>query len=192
MVEYSVVNISPEEAAEALNGIEASRRAMRSLVRAHRGHMFLWLWGGVWMASSVLNGWDERRFWFPAACLFWVGLLATFAIAYAQRGQFRSPFDRRFLAVCATLLLFGYGVWPVLLGWPHSAKAGYAYGTLLWMQVYVVAGIWFDNYWLWIGIVMTALILAGFILFPGAFWVFSLLGGATMVGTGFYVRHFWL
>ncbi len=162
---------------------------MRSVVRAHRGHLYLWLWGAVWIAASLLNGWDEARFWFPANCLFWAGLAASIAIAYTQRGKIRSRFNWRFLAVCATLLVFGYVVWPVFLGVPHTGKAAFGYGTLLWMQVYVVAGIWFDNYWLWIGVVMSALILAGFILFPGFFWIFSVLGGATMVGTGFYVRN---
>lgn len=183
------MQITSEEAAKALAEIEASRRAMRSVVRAHRGHLYLWLWGTIWIAASLLNGWNEARFALVAASLFWVGLPATFAIAYAKRRQVRSALNKRFLAVCAALLVFGYGVWPVLLGLPHSNKAAFAYSTLLWMQVYVVAGIWFDNYWLWIGIVMSALILAGFVFFPGFFWIFSLLGGATMVGTGFYVRN---
>ena len=43
MAEYSVMNISPDEAAKALNEIEASRAAMRQAIRAHRGHLYLWL-----------------------------------------------------------------------------------------------------------------------------------------------------
>jgi hypothetical protein len=185
------MNISQEEAANALGEIEASRTAMRAVIRNHRGHLYLWLWGSIWIVNSLLNGWSSARFWNTTNWITLAGLLATAAIIVMQRRQVRSRLDRRFVAVCGTLLVFGYGVWPFVLGGIHSYTAAYAFGMLIWMQVYVVAGIWFDNYWLWIGLVVAALILAGFLLFPGAFWAFSLLGGATLLGTGFYVRLCW-
>jgi hypothetical protein len=182
------MNISPEEAAQSLRDVEASRSAMRSLVRSHRGHLYLWLWGSIWIIVSLLNWADTPRFWALTNGIAVAGLVATVAIIVAQRRQVRSRVDRRFLAVCAVLLVFGYGVWPVFLGQPHTYKSAYGYGILVWMQVYVVAGIWFDNYWLWMGVIMTVLILGGFLLFPAIFWMWPLLGGATLLGTGFYVR----
>ena len=59
------------------------------------------------------------------------------------------------------------------------------------MQLYIVGGIWFDNYLLWVGLAVTALILAGFLLMPGFFWGSTILCGAVLVASGFHVRYFW-
>jgi hypothetical protein len=185
------MNISSEEAARSLREIEASRLAMQSVIRAHRGHLYLWIWGTVWIAVSLLLWVDAPRFFVLTNWISVGGLVATAGFILVQRRQVRSPVDNRFLAVCAILLAFGYGVWPVFLGPPHSYKAAYGFGILIWMQIYMVAGIWFDSYWLWIGLAMTVLILAGFLLFPAWFWAGPLLGGITLVGTGLYVRRFW-
>jgi len=185
------MNISPEEAKRSLREIEASRTAMRSLVRSHRGHLYLWLWGSIWIVVSLLNWIDAPRFWMLTNWISLAGLPATFAIMFFQRRHVRSPVNKRFLWVCVAMLAFSYGVWPVFLGEPRTYKAAYGYYILAWMQLYVVAGIWFDNYWLWVGVAVTALILAGFVFFPAAFWAWSLLGGATLLGTGFYIRLLW-
>jgi predicted lysophospholipase L1 biosynthesis ABC-type transport system permease subunit len=185
------MNISKEEAEQALRDVAASRLAMREVVRAHRGHLYLWLWGTVFIAIALLNWVFAEKYWVAGNWISAGGVVASFLIGWSQGHQIRSKVDRRFLAVCFALLAFGYGVWPVFLGAPHSVKASYGYSLLIWMQIYVVAGIWFRNYWLWIGLSVTALLLAGYVLFPGAFWAFSLVGGATLVGTGFYVRFCW-
>ncbi len=185
------MNITPEEAVRSLREIEASRLAMRSVIRAHRGHLYLWIWGTIWIAVSLLYWIDAPRFWVLCNWISVGGVVATIGFALVQRRQVRSSVDKRFLAVCVVLLAFGYGVWPVFLGQPHSYKSGFGFSTLIWMQIYMVAGIWFDNYWLWIGLAMTVLIVAGFLFFPAWFWVGPLLGGVTLVGTGFYIRRFW-
>lgn len=185
------MNISPEEAAQALNEIKASQAAMRSLVRAHRGHLYLWLWGAIWIVTSVLAGREPARWTLFSDWLSLAGLVATIAIGAIQRQQVKTRVDRRFLGVVVALLVFDYGVWPFILGIPHSFNGFYGYGMLIWMQIYVVGGIWFANYLLWIGIAVTALVLVGFLAFPASFWIFSLLGGATLVGTGTYVRLAW-
>jgi hypothetical protein len=185
------MNISQEDAETALKEIEGSRLAMRRAIRSHRGHLHLWLWGFIWIAMSALFWLDARRF---QAVTLWIcvaGVVGSFAIGILQNRQIRSPIDRRFAAVCAVLLLFGYAVWPVFFGGMASYKAAFGYCTLLWMQLYIVAGIWFDTYLLWVGLTVTALILAGFLLVPGIFWLLTILCGAVLVGSGSYVRYFW-
>jgi len=185
------MNVTPEEAERSLRDIEASRLAMRSLVRANRGHLYLWLWGAIWILISLLNWAGVDRRGALSNGLAAAGIVASFAIAFLQRSRVRSPVNLRFVGVCIAMLAFSYGVWPAFLGFPHSAKAAFGYGTLVWLQLYVVAGIWFDNYLLWLGIALTALILAGFLFLPAAFWMLTILGGVLLVGTGFYVRLFW-
>lgn len=182
------MNISKEEAVQALRDVEASRAAMSEAVRTHRGHLYLWLWGSVFSAIALLNWVFGETHWMVGNAISISGVAATIVIGWIEGRQIRSKVDRRFLAVCIIILVFGYGVWPVMLGTPQTCKAAYGFGLLIWMQVYMVAGIWFKNYWLWIGASATALILAGFIFFPAAFWGFCLLTGLTLVVTGFFVR----
>ena len=48
------MQLTSEEATRALAAIQTSREAMRSAVRAHRGHYHLWLWGVIWIAMALL------------------------------------------------------------------------------------------------------------------------------------------
>ncbi len=185
------MNISPEEATQALRDIEASRVAMRSAFRSHRGHLYLWLWGSIWVAVSLLCWNGTPLGWRISGWLSLAGVAASFVIGTLQGRQVRSRIDKRFIAVCIAILVFGYVALPIALGPPHSYKAAYALGMLVWMQIYVVGGIWFDNYLLWVGIAVTVLVLASLLFLPGAFWACTLLAALVLVGTGSYVRYFW-
>lgn len=185
------MNISPEEAAEALQSIDASRAAMKQAIRAHRGHLYLWLWGVLWLGMSILNWVDARRFAAANLILNGVGVVGSFAIGFLQSRQIRSPIDRRFVGVCISVLLFGYVGYPLLHGGYHSYQEAYATGMLIWMQIYIIGGLWFDNYWLWIGIAVTAVILAGLVMAPAFFWAAFLLAALTLILSGFYVRFYW-
>jgi hypothetical protein len=60
------------------------------------------------------------------------------------------------------------------------------------MQVYVVAGLWTDSYLLWVGVLVSVLVILGLFCFPGIFWLWmAVFGGGTLIASGFYVRHFW-
>ena len=183
------MNISPEEAAASLRDIEASRRAMQRAVRDHRGHLYLWIWGGFWAVISVLEALDVRNLVRITNGLLLAGVVVTVISILLQRRQVRKTRDKRFLAVCAVLFAFGYVVWPIFLGGPQSFASGFGFSLLVWMQIYIVAGIWFQNFWVWIGLAMTLLIVAAFLLFPAHFWIAPLVGGATLIATGFHLRN---
>jgi hypothetical protein len=190
------MNISREEAATALQNIEASRSAMRRAIMTHRGHLYLWLWGSIWIAMSALNWRYEMG---ALHAMWWLsggGMLATIVIGIVQSRQIRSKIDKRFLAVCAVVLVFGYFVWPFLLGDLHSFafrsyKGTYGYFTVLWMQIYMVAGIWFDNFWFWIGLAVSVCVIASLLFAPALFWAVTLLFGFVLLASGFYMRFFW-
>ena len=59
------------------------------------------------------------------------------------------------------------------------------------MQLYMVGGIWFDNFWFWVGLAMTALLVATLLLAPAMFWGVTLLLGLVLLLSGFYVRYGW-
>jgi len=185
------MQLSSEDAARALAAIETSRQAMRSAVRANRGHLHLWLWGAIWIAMALLaqvRGEPGMRL-FPWICL--AGVLVSVAIGSLQARRIRSaPVDRRFLGVLAAVVLFGAVVPAVLLHGPVDGKALFAYCGLVCMLCYVIAGIWFDTHLLWLGTVMAVLILVGLFVFPTIFWWWiAVFSGGPLIATGFYIRY---
>ena len=187
------LSVSPENATRALQDIDRSREAMRRAIRAHRGHFHLWLWGSIWISMALAmhflgEGGTRLLPWFVLA-----GVVVSTAIGIYQSRQIRVPTDRRFLAALVCLIGFGL-LWPILFG-AFSAPVNdvrlFAFIALLVMQIYVLAGIWFDSYLLAIGLVVSALILIGLFVFPQVFWVwFAVFCGGPVVLSGFLVR-FW-
>jgi hypothetical protein len=186
--------ISRAEADRALREIDDSRAAMRRAIRAHRGHFYLWLWGAVWTAMALLVHFLGRRGFAFFPWLIVSAMLLSFAIAVFQSRQIRVPIDRRFLGAIAAILGFGF-FWPVVLaGSGHSPNDAhtFAFICLLVMQIYVLAGIWFDNYLLFIGLIVSALILIGLFFFPTVFWLwFAAFCGGPIFLSGFLVRFAW-
>lgn len=185
------MNITPEEAALSLQQIRAAQNAMRQAIRSYGGHIYLWIWGAAWMADAVLRKLDYPKFYVTGNWIAVAGAIATIAVSFSQNRKFRGDVDRRFLAVCACLLVFGYGVWPRFFNMFRTFDLGFGYQELLFMQIYIVAGIWFDNSLLWVGLVVSAVTLTGLLVFPAFFWIAMLLSGATLVASGFYVRRSW-
>jgi hypothetical protein len=185
------MQLSPEEATRALTAIQASRDAMRSAVRTHRGHYHLWMWGLIWIAMAML-----AEFRGPAGVrLFpWLslgGVAGSCVLGFVQGRQIRMPVDKRFLGVLAAVIFFA-ALWPLVLRAPADNQVIFAYLGLVVMLCYIIAGIWFDTYLLWLGLVMTALILVGLFCFTGIFWWWiAVFGGGPLIATGFYVRYFW-
>lgn len=186
--------ILPDEAARAMREIDQSREAMRRAIRAHRGHLHLWLWGAIWVAMALaahFYGTHAMRF-FPFFVL--PGCIVSTAIGIYQSRQIRTPIDKRFLGALACLILFGL-IWPLILGGsrePFRDVRIFAFFALLVMQIYVLAGIWFDNYLLGIGLSISALILVGLFAFPHIFWLwFAIFCGGPVVLSGFLVRFWW-
>jgi hypothetical protein len=145
---------------------------------------------------SVLNWMYEER---ALHALWWImgaGTAASVLIGILQGRQIRGRIDGRLVKVGAVLLFLGYFIWPYLLGDLHSYalrsyKGAYGYFTVVWMQLYMVAGIWFDNFWFWIGLGVTLLIVASLMFAPALFWATTLLLGLVLLGSGFCVRYIW-
>lgn len=120
-----------------------------------------------------------------------LGIAASSVVGFTQSQQIRLPVNVRFVGVIAAVIGFAV-LFPFVLHAQPDARSVYAYLCLVAMQVYVVAGLWTDTYLLWLGIAVSALLTTGLFLFPDMFWMWAaIFGGGTLLGTGFYVRHFW-
>lgn len=184
-------SLTPQEAAASLAEIESARSAMRRVIRAHRGHYYLWIWGVAWIAMPLLAHFrgDQAMRYFPWICL--AGGIASAAVGFTQSSQIKTPVNGRLIALLAAILGFA-AVFPFILRSGADSRMYYAYACLVTMQAYVVEGLWTDTYLLWVGLLVTALILVGVWCFPGIFWLWmAACGGGTLLATGFYVRHFW-
>ena len=185
------MNLSPDDAAAALAEIEQARTAMRRAIRAHRGHYYLWIWGIAWIAMPLTAyfGGDAAVRYFG-----WINvpaILASITVGMMQHRQIATPGRGRVLGALAAILLFA-AIFPFVLQGRSDPRACYAYVCLVCMQCYVVVGIWSDNYLLWLGLFVAAMILIGFLLLPGIFWLWmAICAGGPLFLTGFYVRHFW-
>ncbi len=144
------------------------------------------------MSLSVHFRGKEGMRSFPFLVL--AGMILSTAIGSYQARQIRTPFDKRFFAALCCLLVFA-SLWPFLFGGFHGPQAdirSFAFFSLVVMQVYVLAGIWFDNYLLIVGLVVSVLILVGVFVFPEIFWLwFALCCGVPIVLSGFVVRYLW-
>ncbi len=120
------------------------------------------------------------------------GSIGSVAIGVLQHCQVRTPIDPRFIRVLVALV--GFALLPPFVFAGHLAQPErlFTYTVLVVAQCYVVAGLWFDTYLTWCGILLAALVLAGLFLFPAIFWLwFAVCCGGTLLGTGFYIRYFW-
>ncbi|HEY3755057.1 MAG TPA: hypothetical protein VGL42_02800 [Opitutaceae bacterium] len=190
--------ITPEEAAEALRLIDASRAAFRAAVGAKRGYQHLWIWGAVWATqclyiqlAPIVHAWVPN-----SLCV--AGIIGSLLVGRNQARAFRAPRDRRFFAALAAIIGFGVFVWPfIFLGHHPLSEQGasqtlFAYVSLIAMQCYVLAGIWFDNHLLWVGSLVSVLIVVGYVFFIAWFWWWmALFAGGTLIASGFYIRHSW-
>ncbi len=186
------MNLSKEEAAAALVAVGKSQEALRQAFRAHRGHYHLWLWGGVWILMALtahFGGPYGLQRYMGLFCL--VGGVLSFAIGMLQANQVRVPVDRRFLRVLFALLGFA-AVWLLVLRPDTTSERLFTYFALIVAQLYVVAGIWFDTYLFWLGLLLAVLLLVGFFFFLPIFWIWvAVFGGGSLILGGFYVRYFW-
>ena len=185
------MNISEEEASLALKQIASSQEAMRRAIRTQCGHYYLWIWGAVWMAMAINRALDLPRYWVMANWLTLAGTVVSVGVGVSQSSRFRAKVDKRFLAVCAAILGFGYILFPLFFKIAQNYDTMFGYQAVLWMQLYIVGGIWFDNSLVWIGLIACAVIVAGFLLVPAYFWVAAFLAGATLFASGFYVGKKW-
>ncbi len=183
--------LTSEQAGAVLADIEMARVTMRRVIRDHRGHYHLWIWGVAWVVMPLTAhfGGDNAARFFPFICA--AGGLLSFITGFTQARQIRRPANGRFMAVMATVWVFA-ALYPFVLRTPFDSRTLYAFLCLVAMQTYVIAGLWMDSYLLWLGIIVTVLVLAGVFLFPGIFWLWmAACGGGSLILSGFYVRHFW-
>jgi hypothetical protein len=186
------MELTPQDAEAALAEVERARATMRQVIRSHRGHHHLWIWGLVWiiMPLTAFFCGDQAVRYFGLMCI--PGAIASVVVGLRQGRQITAgPGAGRVLTAIAALLVFG-AAFPFVLHASSNPRGLYAYSCLVAMQSYVVAGLWTDTYLLRLGLFVSVLILIGYFWLPGIFWLWmAVCGGGSLLASGFYVRHAW-
>ena len=189
------MNISPDEAEEALAAIQKVTQKTRHSIASSGAYIFLIVTGVVWLvgflATQFLTGAIVAYIWIGTSLLG--GALAT--IVGIRRGpRVRGPSanasTRR--AVIFWLLLVFYAAAVIAIARPADGKQVTMFVLLFIMIGQLSMGLLLSFSSVWWALPITALALAGYFLLPQIFylWMGILVGGG-MIVLGLYIRLRW-
>lgn len=198
------MEITQDDAQRALQDIAAvSDRTKRALSLGPAPEILM-LWGLVWMCCYAGNQFASQLsgpIWLVGVA---AGTIGSCALGYRSSksvtktdGTKDPNIGKIGLAWCA---LFGYAVLWVFILDPNGGERS---GELASMQTsafiatipmfgYVVGGLWLGRFYVWLGLIVTAITMVGLLGFPQFFWIWmAFFGGGALFATGLYMRKVW-
>lgn len=186
------MNVSPEEAQEALDTIQ------QTTIRTRKGYgyngYYLMIWGGVWFigflvsqflqSNSAVVGWT----WGGLVLVAWVSC----AVLGINQGKYvRSQIGPRIGFFYLALFAFT-ALWFIVLT-PQNTRQGVMFFISIVMFGGVIAGILYRNLSSVIGSAsLTILAIVGYYLLPAYFFLWeAIFGGLAMVAIGLGLRLRW-
>jgi hypothetical protein len=181
------MTIDPREAATSLSDIASIERRTRETLIYARSSASLILWGllvGAAYVASFLEPALRYRHWIAVAVL---GFTGSFLIHYRHRARDSHLGE---LLLYTELVLFGFGFAFLLLFWPVTPRQIAAFWPLLFMLGYVIGGIWLGRFFIYCGLGVSALTLAGYFWAGPWFlpWMAVVNGGGLIAG-GLWLRR---
>ncbi|MEQ1781443.1 MAG: hypothetical protein ABMA14_08790 [Hyphomonadaceae bacterium] len=190
------MNVSREEAAQALADIGKARERIVQLKGYHHGAPHFIVWGLVWLfANTITQFWPEQqRFAWPLAVA--IGVIAGFTIGYLQSRRSRqgTPAAKRERWIGSRLsatavVMFGFIVCVLAIAQPETSREGNAIVSIFFPFAYMACGLWAGRRLFVIGIVTAVAIMAGYFLIQGYFslWM-GVFGGGSLIAGGIWLR----
>ncbi|MGH7977133.1 MAG: hypothetical protein ACREDS_04770 [Limisphaerales bacterium] len=181
------MNISKQEAQESLAEIESVIFQTRKKIAHSSASFSLILWGVIWVIGFLGVQFSPKvASWLWLALIF-IGFIVTWV--RMKKSAFQRPGGHRILL--GWLILVGYLLlWSFLL---HlNGRESIAFSSTLFMCGYVIIGLWLGRFWILLGLIVTALTVAGFYLLPAwfALWM-AVTGGGSLILSGLFIRKFW-
>ena len=189
------MNISPDEAEESLAAIQRMTQKTRHSVASSGAHISLIVTGIVWligfMSTQFLSG--------EIVAYIWIGLSilgSTLATVLGLRTGKRvrspsaTPTAKRIGLIW--LLLAVYCLAAIAVAWPMDGKQLTTFIVLFVLIGWLVMGLLLSIISIWPGLIIIALVLIGYFLLPGIFYLWmGLLGGGGLILLGLYIRYRW-
>jgi hypothetical protein len=184
-----VTSIDPREAASALSDIDLIARRVRQSTIYNLSSLLMIMWGMLVFAGNIAS-----FLWPRTAGYIWIavdvaGIAGSFAISassYSQTG-IRS-FDFRMLV--ALLLFIAFGVFSSCWLGHFTPRQMATFWPIYYMLFYTIAGLWFGQAFVAIGLGITALTLIGYFFSGDWFdpWMAFVNGGGLILG-GLWMRR---
>lgn len=189
------MDISPDEAEEALADIQKISQKTRRSIASSGVHISLIATGIVW-----LGGFMSTQFLTGDILIYiWIGLSLLGSISGTLLGM-RSGKRVRSPSTAATakrigliwLLLAIYCAAAIAVAWPMEGKQITTTVILFVLISWLVMGSLLSITSIWPGLIIIALVLAGYFLLPAIFYLWiAILGGGGMIILGLYIRSRW-
>jgi len=181
--------IASREATEALAEINEMTRRVRQSPIYNLASLMLIMWGALVFAGYLGSFWLPRYagyFWTVLNVVGFAGSFVFFAFGSSTTGI--RTFDVRTLM--AFLLFFAFGFLCTSLLGNFTPRQISTFRPIYFMLLYVIAGLWFGNAFVTIGLSISALALVGYFWVGDWFdlWMAFVDGGGLMLG-GLWMRR---
>jgi hypothetical protein len=189
------MNISPDEAQQALATIQAMMKKTRRLISSSGAYIFLIVWGVIWLFGFLGSQFLPQRF----AGYTWMGLdilggilSAIIGIRMGRGVRSSSPITSGKRVAFFWLLLFAYCCLSIAIAWPADGRQIAMFIIISCMTGWIAMGLLLSFASIWPGLAITALAIIGYFLLPGIFYLWmAILGGGGMISLGLYIRSRW-
>jgi len=189
------MDISPNEAEEALEAIQIMTQKTRHSIASSGAHISLIITGIVWMigflATQFLQGVIVFYIWVGASVL---GAALGFMLNIRNNKRMRSPTAgataKRIGAIW--VLLAVYCLAALAVTWPLDGMQLTVLIILFVLVGWLVMGLLLSIISIWPGLIIIALVLIGYFFLPDYFYLWlAILGGGGMIALGLYIRFRW-
>ena len=189
------MNITPDEAEEALAAIQKMAQKTRHSIASSNVHISLIATGIVWLVGFIctqfLSGEIVAYIWIGMSVLG--GVIATLLGIRSGRHVRSStaiPTAKRIGLIW--LLLVIYCLAAIAIAWPLDGKQLTMFIVLFIMIGQLSMGLLLSFSSVWWALPITALALAGYYLLPDFFYLWmGVLGGGGMIALGLTIRFRW-
>jgi hypothetical protein len=189
------VNISPDEAEEALAAIQRTTQKARHSFASSGAYIYLIITGVVWLvgftATQFLSGSIVAYIWVGISIL---GSAVSIPLGARMGSRIHSPAfgtSARRIGLFWLLLIL-YGIAAIVIARPTDGRQVTLLVILFIMLGQMSMGLVLSFSAVWWTLPITALALVGYFLFPGFFYLWmAVLGGGGMIALAIYIRSRW-
>ncbi len=190
------MNVSPNEAEEALAAIRAMMQKTRRAISSSGGYIFLIIWGVIWLLGFLNSQFLPEQAVGPV----WAGLdvlggalcaLIGIRMGRGVHSRTKSTTTGQRIGIF-WLALFLYCLAAIAVAWPVDGKILAMFIIFFVMVGWLAMGLLLSFASVWPSLAITALALVGYYLLPGIFYLWmAILGGGGMIALGLYIRSRW-
>jgi hypothetical protein len=190
------MNVSRDEAVEALDVIARSRDQVLTLRRYARFAPFLLTWGGVWVAANGVTdfspAWSDRAWLAGSGVGLMVSILWGMHLGRRSRARADTPVRRGVwiprLVMLGLAICCYFPAMYLVLG-PLAARQANAFVSLFWAFAYMFAGAWVGWRLFAIGAVAALAVVFGYLAIGPHYYLWmAACGGGALIAGGLWLR----